>query len=156
MWVVQCSNECLPSERRISAERDSSNQRNTVLFRLFTLTEEIRGSAATASDLRGGSVGVKGSSDERNNCPSFTFCVYVHVSFMRAYRVCFYTWVYNPHRVTWALCSEQKLSIHVALLPTFIYVEAVTSRINLLFWRHLWFLLLSLFVNAIIFPLWLW
>lgn len=50
-------------------------------------------------------------------------------------------------------CSDQRLSVHVALQPTFIYVEAVTSRINPLFWRHLWFLLLSLFVNSIIFPL---
>ena len=42
------------------------------------------------------------------------------------------------------------------LQPTFTYVEAATSRINPLFWRHLWFLLLSLFVNSIIFPLRLW
>lgn len=41
MWVVQHSNECLPSERHISAERDSSNQRNTVLFGLITLTQHV-------------------------------------------------------------------------------------------------------------------
>lgn len=79
-------------------------------------------------------------------------CVCAHVSFMKAYSVCFNTWVCNPPWFTWALCSEQRLSIHVALLPTFIYVEAVTSRINPLLWRLMWFLLLSLFVNAIMFP----
>lgn len=157
MWVVQRSDECFPSERerRISAGKDSSNQRNTVLFRLFTPMKDVwGGSTATAADFRGGSVEVNVWGDERNDC-NFDFAC-AHVSFMRTYSVCFCTSVCNPLRFLRVLCSQQRLGIHVALQPTFIYVEAVTSRINALFWRHLRFLLLSLFVNSTIFPLRFW
>lgn len=52
---------------------------------------------------------------------------------MRRYRVRFCTAVYNPSGFSWVFCTDQRLSVHVALQPTFIYVEAVTSRINPLF-----------------------
>lgn len=59
--------------------------------------------------------------------------VCAHMSFMWTYRVCFYAQMYYPYRFLWVLCPELRLRIHVALQPTLIYVEAVTSRINPLF-----------------------
>lgn len=46
------------------------------------------------------------------------------------------TWVQNPYRL-WASCSGLRPGIHVALPPMFIYVEAVTSRINPFFFLFL-------------------
>lgn len=95
-------------------------------------------------------MGVNVAHDERHND---LFHVYMYLCHSRGNTMCVF--IPQPDGLLWGLCSELRLSVHVALQPTFIYVKTPTSSINPLF------LTTSVasapfpffFVNSIIYPL---
>lgn len=142
MWVVQHSLMNASAQRDASLRRKTHQTRET-RFYLDWLHWNTSGSTATAADLREGSLDDKLWFEH----------VCAHVWFMGTYTLSLFMHEAAVLLDSGEFCSDQRLSVHVAQQPTFIYAEAVTSRITPLFWRHLWFLLLSFFENSKIFPL---
>lgn len=118
-------------QRHASLQRRTHQTRET-LFYLDCLLWQNKYGARQPRPRRWFKVRVSGS------CPNWWKKSFCHFNF-----ACLCTCVIHENIVcilvhTWTIfidsrefsCSDQRLSVHVVLHPTFIYMEAVTSRIN--------------------------